>query len=233
MSNHYHLLLETPEGNLAAGMRQLNGIYTQAFNRRHHRVGHVFQGHYHAILVDKDRYWRELSRYIVLNPVRAKLVKDTQAYPWSSYRATAGTGSGPAWWQCDGLLSQFHRQRRTAQKRYRQFVREERGVTGPWTQLRGQIFLGDEVFVRRVRTRRADRNLKEIPRGQRYAGRPDVKTLFAEAKTLTPYYRNHTGSVEPVAGLQYRIMQAGTGAGRREYGRHVRSGKRPVNHRRE
>ena len=92
MSNHYHLLLETPEGNLAAGMRQLNGIYTQAFNRRHHKVGHAFQGRYQAILVDKDRYWLELSRYIVLNPVRAKMVKDAQAYPWSSFRATAGTG---------------------------------------------------------------------------------------------------------------------------------------------
>ena len=74
MSNHYHLLLETPEGNLAAGMRQLNGIYTQTFNRRHRKVGHIFQGRYHAILVDKDRYVLELARYIVLNPVRARMV---------------------------------------------------------------------------------------------------------------------------------------------------------------
>lgn len=190
MSNHYHLLLETPDGNLAAGMRQLNGIYTQAFNRRHRKVGHVFQGRYHAILVDKDRYLLELSRYIVLNPVRAKMVKDVQAYPWSSYRATAGTGSGPAWLQCNWLLSQFHRQRRAAQKRYRQFVREGWGTADPWTELRGQIFLGDEAFVRRARTRRSDRNLKEIPREQRYAGRPDVKALFMEAKTLTKAQRD-------------------------------------------
>ena len=85
MTNHYHLLLETPEGNLAEGMRQLNGIYTQAFNRRHHKVGHVFQGRYHAILVDKDCYLLEVARYIVLNPVRAKMVKEAQAYLWSSY----------------------------------------------------------------------------------------------------------------------------------------------------
>ena len=190
MSNHYHLLLETPEGNLAAGMRQLNGIYTQAFNRRHHQVGHLFQGRYHAVLVDKDRYWLELSRYIVLNPVRAKMVKDAQAYPWSSFRATAGSGSGSTWLHCAWLLGQFHRQRRAAQKRYRQFVREGQGMAGPWAELRGQIFLGDEAFVRRARTRRPDRNLKEIPRGQRYAGRPDIQALFAKAKSLTKMQRD-------------------------------------------
>ena len=190
MSNHYHLLLETPDANLSVGMRQLNGIYTQAFNRRHRKVGHLFQGRYHAILVDKDRYWLELARYIVLNPVRARMVKEAQAYPWSSYRATAGSGAGPAWLQMELLLAQFHRQRRTAQKRYRQFVREGRGVTGPWSQLRGQVFLGDEAFVRRVRTRRPGKDLKEIPRRQRYTGRPDLKVLFKEAETLTKTQRD-------------------------------------------
>ena len=70
MDNHYHLLIETPEANLVSGMRRLNGVYTQAFNRRHQRVGHVFQGRYKSILVDKDSYLQELCRYIVLNPVR-------------------------------------------------------------------------------------------------------------------------------------------------------------------
>ena len=84
MSNHYHLLIETPEGNLVAGMRRLNGVYTQAFNRRHGRVGHVLQGRYKSILVDKDAYLLELARYIVLNPVRAGMVKRVQDWPWSS-----------------------------------------------------------------------------------------------------------------------------------------------------
>lgn len=75
MSNHYHLLIETPDGNLSRGMRQLNGIYTQQFNRRHSRVGHVLQGRYKAILVDKENYLLELCRYIVLNPVRAGIAK--------------------------------------------------------------------------------------------------------------------------------------------------------------
>ena len=75
MDNHYHLLIETPEPTLVAGMRRLNGVYTQAFNRRHRRAGHLFQGRYQAIVVDKDAYLLELCRYIVLNPVRAKAVK--------------------------------------------------------------------------------------------------------------------------------------------------------------
>ncbi|MGR9108113.1 MAG: transposase, partial [Gammaproteobacteria bacterium] len=73
MTNDYHLLIETPEANLARGMRQLNGVFTQASNRRHRRGGHLFQGRYKAILVDKDNYLLELVRYIVLNPVRAHM----------------------------------------------------------------------------------------------------------------------------------------------------------------
>ena len=84
MGNHYQLLAETPDGNLSRGMRQLNGVYTQRFNRIHHRVGHVFQGRYKAILVQKDAYLLELSRYTVLNPVRARVVRTAEAWPWSN-----------------------------------------------------------------------------------------------------------------------------------------------------
>ena len=76
MSNHYHIVVETIEGNLSKGMRQLNGVYTQYFNRTHQRFGHVFQGRYTGILVDKDSYLLELSRYVVLNPVRANMISD-------------------------------------------------------------------------------------------------------------------------------------------------------------
>lgn len=95
MDNYYHLLLETPEANLARGMRQLNGLYTQRFNRRHGRVGHAFQGRYTAIVVQKDGHLLELCRYVVLNPVRAGLVKTVRAWPWSSYRVTAGERREP------------------------------------------------------------------------------------------------------------------------------------------
>jgi REP element-mobilizing transposase RayT len=84
MTNHYHLLIETPDGNLSKGMRQLNGVYTQRFNRTHGRVGHVFQGRFKGILVQKESYLLELARYIVLNPVRAGMVPFAQDWPWSS-----------------------------------------------------------------------------------------------------------------------------------------------------
>ena len=97
MENHYHVLIETPESNLVRGMRRLNGVYSQWFNRRHGRVGHVFQGRYKAILVDKENYLLELCRYIVLNPVRAKIAATAEDWQWSSYRATAGKISPPKW----------------------------------------------------------------------------------------------------------------------------------------
>lgn len=98
MSNHYHLLIETPDANLSQGMRQLNGVYTQRFNRVHGRVGHVFQGRYKGILVEKDSYLLELARYIVLNPVRAGMVRSAKDWPWSSYRATCGQIKPPNGW---------------------------------------------------------------------------------------------------------------------------------------
>lgn len=103
MTNHYHLVIETPEANLSKGMRQLNGVYTQKFKR----VGHVFQGRYKAIIVDKDSYLLELSRYVVLNPVRAKMVKHVKAWPWSSYRSMIGKSIVPVWLETDFILSQF------------------------------------------------------------------------------------------------------------------------------
>ena len=97
MSNHYHLLVQTPDANLSKGMRQLNGIYTQYYNRRHGLTGHLFQGRYKSILVDQDAYLLELSRYIVLNPVKAGMVKSVDQWVWSSYRAMVGMTPSPEW----------------------------------------------------------------------------------------------------------------------------------------
>ena len=88
MDNHYHFLIETPEANLSRGMQRLNGRYTQSFNRIHQRVGHIFQGRYKAILVEKESHLLELCRYIVLNPVRAGMVDDVSQWQWSSYHDT-------------------------------------------------------------------------------------------------------------------------------------------------
>ncbi|MBI2534293.1 MAG: transposase, partial [Deltaproteobacteria bacterium] len=116
MANHYHLLVETPKANLSIGMRQLNGIYTQCFNRQHKRVGHLFQGRFKAILVQKESYLLELCRYIVLNPVRVKGGAEMGAWKWSSYRATAGLVLVPEFLSIDWLLEQFGQNRPAAQK---------------------------------------------------------------------------------------------------------------------
>lgn len=179
MTNHYHLVVETPDGNLSKGMRQLNGMYTQASNRRHHRTGHLFQGRFQGILVDKDSYLLELTRYVVLNPVRAGMVKHPGKYPWSSYRAMVGEAPPPRWLATDALLGQFGRRRAEARRRYREFVLQGIGQTTLWAALRQQIYLGDERFVERMQAK-ADLQGDElsIPRAQR---RPPAPTLAAIA----------------------------------------------------
>ena len=168
MSNHYHILIETPESNLSLGMRQLNGVYTQRFNRNHNRVGHVFQGRFKAILVDKDAYLLELARYIVLNPVRARRVRRVRDWIWSSYRATSGIEAKPDWLQIDGLLSCFAKRRKTAYERYIQFVQDGKGQSSPWESLENQVYLGDEKFVKEMqRLIEPDKSLDEIPRNQK------------------------------------------------------------------
>ena len=168
MTNHYHIVVETVEGNLSQGMRQLNGVYTQRFNRMHNRVGHVFQGRYKAIIVEKDAYLMELMRYVVLNPVRAGMVADAADWPWSSYNATVGTANRPKWLQPDWVLGQFGRSRGKASAGYMNFVREGIGLPGLWESLRGQIYLGSDMFIERMQQIIADRStLKEIPRAQR------------------------------------------------------------------
>ena len=168
MTNHYHLVVETAEGNLSQGMRQLNGVYTQTFNRTHHRVGHVFQGRYRAVMVERDAYLLELMRYVVLNPVRAGMASDAADWPWSSYGAMVGTAGCPEWLQTDWVLSQFSPVRSMAVKGYVDFVRAGVGLPSLWESLQGQIFLGSNPFVDRMQQLVAERGeLTEIPRAQR------------------------------------------------------------------
>ncbi|RVT46320.1 addiction module toxin RelE, partial [Rheinheimera sediminis] len=146
MTNHYHLLLETPDANLSAGMRQLNGVYTQLFNRAHKRVGHLFQGRYKTILVQKDSYLLEVSRYIVLNPVRAAMVDSCEEWPWSSYVFTCHYQEPPPWLAVDQLLSLFGNEWSLAIRKYQDFVL--RGVgKSLWPEVKQLIYLGSDSFV--------------------------------------------------------------------------------------
>jgi putative transposase len=184
MDNHYHLLLETPQANLSKALRQLNGVYTQAFNRRHGRVGHVLQGRFKAILVDKDSYLLELARYVVLNPVRARMVKKPDAHRWSSFRATVGLDGAPPFLTIAWLLSQFARQRAAAQRRYREFVLQGIGQSSPWEQLQSQILLGPPNFIEQLAPLLQEKHRhQEIPRRQRLIRRPPLsRVLTASVK---------------------------------------------------
>ena len=183
MTNHYHLLIETPDANLSQGMRQLNGVYTQNFNRQHQRVGHVFQGRYKAILVQKESYLLELARYIVLNPVRAQMVRTAKEWPWSSYRATAGYKVPVKALNVDWILSSFANRKSTAMERYQKFVAEGKKQPKPWDQLRNQIYLGDEAFINKMQDKiDSAADLREIPAAQK---RRVVKPLSYFAKQFT------------------------------------------------
>ena len=149
MTNHYHLLVETPQANLGQAVKWINVSYATYFNRKRQRKGHLFQGRYKAILVDADAYLKQLSRYIHLNPLRARMVKRLDAYPWSSYRAFIGQTPAPEWLQTGWLLSLFGKQRKRAAGNYRRFVEEATGdsLENPDKDLAGGFLLGSPAFV--------------------------------------------------------------------------------------
>ena len=168
MSNHYHLLIETGTPTLSKGMKLLNGVYTQSFNRRHRRVGHLFQGRYKAILVDKESYLLELARYIVLNPVRARMIRSATDWKWSSYRATAGLADKEPLLTTDWILSCFSDRKKQAQERYRSFVQAGMNQPSPWESLKNQIYLGDDGFVEAIQCKLdPQQSLDDIPRIQK------------------------------------------------------------------
>ncbi len=210
MDNHYHLLIETPQPNLSRGMRQLNGRYTQTFNRRHDRVGHLFQGRFTAILVEKEAHLLELCRYVVLNPVRAKLVKHPRLWSWSSYRVTGGESGVPTWVTTDWILGQFSQRVRSAQEKYRTFVAEGRDGPRPWEQLTGQIYLGSDEFVAQHQPNRV---IQEIPRRQTQTHRPSLRVLFQKQRGLPQLiheaYRQHGYRLAEIAmhlGVHYATV---------------------------
>jgi putative transposase len=153
MENHYHLLLETPQGNLSEILHHINGAYTTYFNVKRQRSGHLFQGRYRAILVEKDAYCQELSRYIHLNPLRGGMVKDLIRYPWTSYPYYIGLKEKPFWLETGYILEYFGQEKRWAQKKYKGYVEEAAGVEmkDPLGAVFASTFLGSQEFIQQVR----------------------------------------------------------------------------------
>jgi len=181
MDNHYHLLLETPEAGLCKGMQRLNGRYTQRFNYRHSRSGHLFQGRYKAIIVEKDAHLLELCRYVVLNPVRAGVVEHARDWPWSSYAATLGIQPGPDWLACNALLCLFSEHAGAAREAYARFVRQGLEAHAPWEALRGQIYLGGDGFRQRMQALVPDKAADtDIPLMQKQLARPDCNAVLQD-----------------------------------------------------
>jgi REP element-mobilizing transposase RayT len=179
MGNHYHLLLETPEPNLSRGMQTLNSAYSQYFNKRRDRVGHVFQGRYHAVIVEKEHYLLELSRYIVLNPVRAGLVSGPARWPWSSYLATAGMARVPVFLTVDWLLAQFGPTRESARRAYGRFVSAGESES-PWSQVHGGLWLGSRSFRERAQAMLSAKDFNGICLAQQDALRPTPTTIVGD-----------------------------------------------------
>jgi REP element-mobilizing transposase RayT len=179
MTNHFHLVIQTPEPNLSRGMQWLNGTYAAWFNHRHQRAGHLFQGRFHAFLVEKEAYFAELLRYVVLNPVRAKMVVRPEDYRWSSYRATAGLEVAPAWLDVASALAWLTEEPAAANTAYRDFVLEKIGCEDRlWDKVTNAIYLGNEQWTKRMRKLVESRpRSTDHPKRQRAVGRPDMRAI--------------------------------------------------------
>lgn len=203
MGNHYHLLAETLRPTLSRGMREVNGVYTQAFNRRHGRVGHLLQGRYKSVLVEKETHLLELSRYVVLNPVRAGLVESAAGWPWSSYRAVMGKAPVPAWLAADETLSLFHAKRGPARRAFARFVQDGVNADSPFDQMPRQGFLGSEAFIKNVLNKLDDSPISaEVPKRQRPAQSLEQLTRSAQDRdsAIREAYRTGAYTLTEIAG---------------------------------
>ena len=178
MSNHFHLVVETSESNLSEGMQWLNGSYACWFNKRHGRSGHLYGDRFHSFLVHKEAYLREVIRYVILNPVRAKMVARAEQYRWSSYRATAGLEAAPEWLAIEAITPYFG-ESESWRENYRSFVEEKVDSDERlWDKVQRQIYLGTDCWVASMREL-VESKLRgdDHPRVQREVGRPEMNSI--------------------------------------------------------
>jgi len=190
MDTHYHLLLETPSGNLSQIMRHINGAYTTYFNVKRDRSGHLFQGRYKAILVDIDEYAKELSRYIHLNPVRAKMVETPEDYDWSSYKIYIGKQRSAKWLYRDFILGYFGKKVSTAQKSYQDFVSAltDQEYNSPLDEVVSSTLLGSADFIKFIKDNflSAKRPDKELPALKELGKKTSMQDIVKEVELVFP-----------------------------------------------
>ena len=188
LNNHYHLLLETPSGNLSQIMRHINGAYTTYFNTKRKRAGHLFQGRFKAILVDIDEYAKELSRYIHLNPVRAGIAERPEDHQWSSYRYYIGKGKPPEWLVQDFILGYFGEKHSVARKAYRNFVVSLLGQEyySPLDEVVGSTILGCDDFIREIKRKYLNKEEKnrDLPALSQLYRNPTIEDVIAKVDTV-------------------------------------------------
>jgi len=242
MDNHYHLLLETPSGNLSQIMRHINGAYTTYFNVKRDRSGHLFQGRYKAILVDIDEYAKELSRYIHLNPVRAKIVQKPEEYAWSSYQYFIGKQKPAEWLYRDFILGYFGKKVSSAQKGYQEFVNalvfEEYG--SPLEQVVSSTLLGSADFIAYIKDNfiSAKKPDKELPALKELVKKVSMQDIFekvesafpkdeALARNLKMYLcQKYTNMKLKEIGLQFGIGESGVSQSCRRVAQKIEKDKR-------
>ena len=225
MDNHYHLLLETPSGNLPQIMRHINGAYTTYFNVKRDRAGHLFQGRYKAILVDIDEYAKALSRYIHLNPVRAKVVETPEEYEWSSYKFYIGKQKDAKWLYRDFILGYFGKRVSTAQKAYQRFVNAyaRQQYDSPLDKVVSSTLLGSADFIAFIRENflSAKKPDKELPALKQLVQKPSIQDIFeavelvfttdkAMARNVKMYLcQRYSGKKLTEIGLHFGIGESG------------------------
>ena len=182
MSNHYHLVFETAKANLLKVMHGINSGYTLYFNRKYGRVGHLFQGRYKGILVDKDSYLLELSRYVHRNPVRAGIVRRAEDYYWSSYPGYLWKRKQQKWIDYSLILSQFGSNDRENRNSYKAFVdKEEKAESSPMDKVINQTILGSEVFYKKIKGILRGKKLgKEVINQKRFSRQIDGSRILSE-----------------------------------------------------
>lgn len=173
LEDHFHLLLETPEANLGRGMARLSMTYSQWFGRHHNRQGHLFQGRYKAVIVEKDQWLASLARHIVLNPVRIGAVNRADQWRWSSYRALAGIEAAPSWLETGFILSKTG----ASPGAWSDYVEEGLDAPSPWDHLRAGHYLGGERFLRSLAERIKDLPEDQITASARHPARPTANMV--------------------------------------------------------